>query len=64
MAIDTQLRRSSSSQMLLPFVLCPAFPSGGFSTFVKAACCHMYGGIAAAFSGSSILLKMLLHSGG
>lgn len=64
MAIDTQLRRSSSAQMLLLFVHTPQFPTGTFTVFIRQAVAHVYAGIQAAFSGTSILRQMMQHHGG
>lgn len=64
MALNSQLNRSSSVQMLLFCVLSPPFPTGTFTVFIRQALAHCYAGIAGTFSGTSILLKMLLHHGG
>ena len=50
--------------MLLLFVQAPAFPTGTVSTLIRAARAHMYAGIAAVFSGTSILRQMMMHHGG
>lgn len=64
MAIDTQLKRSSSSQMVLLFLVTPQFPTGSFAVFIRQAIAHTYAGIQAAFSGVSILRQMMMHHGG
>jgi hypothetical protein len=64
MAIDTQLKRSSSAQLVLLFIHTPQFPTATFTVFVRQAVVHCYAGIQAAFSGASILIQMMLHHGG
>jgi hypothetical protein len=64
MAIDTQLKRASSAQLMLFFIHTPQFPTGTFTVFVRQAVAHVYSGISAAFSGASILIQMMLHHGG
>jgi hypothetical protein len=64
MAVDTNLKRSSSTQMLLLFLNHPAMPSGTFTVFVRQALAHTYAGIQALFSGVSILRQMIMHHGG
>jgi hypothetical protein len=64
MAVDTQLKRSSSAQILLMFVHTPQLPTGTSTTFIRAAIAHCYAGIAATFSGVSILRQMMMHHGG
>ena len=63
MAVDTQLKRSSSAQMLLFCFNAPPFPTGTVSVFIRQARGHCYAGIAAAFTGLSILRQMLMHHG-
>jgi len=62
-AVDTNLNRSSSTQMLLLFLNHPAMPSGTFTVFIRQALAHTYAGIQALFSGASILRQMLQHHG-
>lgn len=64
MALTSQLNRSSSVQLLLMSIQAPAFPSGGFTVFVRQACAHVYSGIQSIFTGSSILRQMMMHHGG
>jgi hypothetical protein len=64
MAIDTALKRSSSAQMLLSTLLSPPLPSGTITSFVRQAISHAYAGVAAVFSGVSILRQMMAHHGG
>lgn len=64
MAVDTQLRRSSSSQMLLMFLVSPQLPTATFTVFIRQAMAHTYAGIQAVFSGVSILRQMMAHHGG
>lgn len=62
--LDSALKRSSSTQMLLFFLEQPPLPSGTITVFVRQALAHCYAGIQAAFSGLSILRQMLMHHGG
>lgn len=64
MAMDSQLKRSSSVQMLLMSIQAPQFPTGTFTVFVRQAIAHTYAGIQAVFTGASILRQMLMHHGG
>jgi len=50
--------------MLLSTLLSPPLPSGTITSFVRQALSHTYAGIAAVFSGTSILRQMLMHHGG
>lgn len=64
MALNSQLNRSSSAQMLLMSIQCPQFPSGTFTVFIRQAVAHVYAGIQSVFTGSSILRQMMMHHGG
>lgn len=64
MAVDTQLKRASSAQMLLLFVHTPQLPTGTFTVFIRQAMAHCYSGIQSIFSGTSILSQMMMHHGG
>ena len=63
MAMDSQLKRSSSVQMLLFSIQALQFPTNSFTVFIRQAVAHMYAGIQAAFSGTSILRQMMMHHG-
>ena len=62
--LDTQLKRSSSVQLLLMSIHAPQFPTGTFTVFIRQAIARTYAGIQSTYTGASILLKMLLHHGG
>jgi hypothetical protein len=64
MALDTALKRASSTQMLLFFLEQPPLPSGSITVFVRQALAHTYAGIQAVFTGTGRLLLMLLHHEG
>jgi len=62
--LDTQLKRASSVQILLMSLSAPQFPTATFTQAIRQAIAHTYAGIAAVYTGASMLLKMMLHSGG
>ncbi len=62
--MDSQLKRSSSAQMLLFFLHTPQLPTGTFTVFIRQAIAHTYAGIQSLFSGASILRQMMSHHGG
>jgi hypothetical protein len=62
--LDTPLKRASSVQLLLWEMQAPPLPTGTIGTLVRQALSHCYAGITAAFSGTSILLQMLMHHEG
>jgi hypothetical protein len=64
MALDSQLNRSSSTQLLLLFLNHPQFPTSTFTGAIRGAIAHCYAGISAVFTGASILRQMLMHHGG
>ena len=64
MAVDSNLKRSSSTQMVLLFLNHPPMPTGTFTVFIRQAIAHTYAGIQSLFSGTSILRQMMQHHGG
>jgi hypothetical protein len=62
--LDTNLKRSSGTQLLLFFLNNPPMPTGVFTALYRQAAARTYAGIAAIYTGANILRQMLMHHGG